>query len=290
MDNLALDQTQTEIQPPESLASFQRDFGRFLRDPHHQKRPEGIPKRPSDIYQSLLFSNICEFLDTCFPVCQTVISDLRWQRLCRVFFRDWQADNPMFSNIPADFVRFLEQGEHSQPLPMWFTELAHYEWIELAVDINPIIFADTAFSVLEDYISLADTAVALETSQLVLNPTLENMHYRWPVHKIGASFKTRKREDTYIAIYRDFDHDVRFLHINPMTAMLLAFIEQNSPPFEQSNQNNTAFYPTMFSDFARTIQYKDVAQLTSFAMPLIQDLIDKEIILISKELANTINE
>ena len=42
-----------------------------------------------------------------------------------------------FREIPRHFVSYLQEGEIRQPLPAWLGELAHYEWVELAVDTDP---------------------------------------------------------------------------------------------------------------------------------------------------------
>lgn len=264
---------------PASLQAFQRSFGQFLRDPHHVKRPKGVPKRASDIYHSLLFSNVKEFLDTCFPVCQSMISPARWQRLCRVYFRDWHAHSPMFTDIPAEFVTFLQKAEHKQPLPAWFAELAHYEWIELAVDIHPANLADYIAIHTDESLAGANVAdvlvTALHTGKLTLNPSLQNLHYRWPVHQLSPAFKTRKRVETYMLVYRDHAHEVRFMHINPMTSALLDFMAEKIAQAGTLDSH-------LLAAFAEVIHYPEPAQLHSFGMQLLTDLLDKSVLLVKK--------
>lgn len=264
---------------PASLQQFQRSFGQFLRDPHHVKRPKGVPKRASDIYHSLLFSNVKEFLDTCFPVCQSMISPARWQRLCRVYFRDWHSHSPMFTDIPAEFVTFLQNTRHGQPLPAWFGELAHYEWIELAVDIHPANLAEYIAIHTDDSLAGANVAdvliTALHTGTLTLNPSLQNLYYRWPVHQLSPDFKTRKRVDTYVLVYRDNAHDVRFMYINPMTSALLDFMAE-----KVSQKNNLT--ENLLAEFAEFIHYPDPVQLHTFGIELLTDLLDKAVLMIKK--------
>lgn len=261
--------------PPQSLATFQREFGRYMRDPHHVKRPLGVPKRAGDIYHNLLFSNFKEFLNTCFPICQTVISTTRWNRLCRVYFRDWEAHSPIFSDIPAEFINFLNEGNHSQPLPMWFNELAHYEWVELYVDTYDADF--DSFNLDDDFLSslsAEDIPKLLENKQLSINPTLQNLHYRWPVHKIGSEFKTRKTEETFILVYRDDEEGVRFMHINAMTGVLLDFLQEKI--------DNKTINIHFLTDFAMHIGYADMEQIQTFGCQLLLDLLQKQVLFISK--------
>ena len=68
---------------PAAFQAFQREFGRYLRDPHHVARPPGLPARRAGIYRDLVFNNLCGFVDTCFPVCRSLLGEPRWRRLCR---------------------------------------------------------------------------------------------------------------------------------------------------------------------------------------------------------------
>ena len=192
--------------------SFQRAFGRHLRDPQHTPRPTGVPARRMAVYNKLLFNNICGFLDSCFPVSRATLGEARWRRLNRTFFRDWPSHTPWFREIPREFVRYLSEAEIKQPLPAWLAELAHYEWVELAVDIMDCPMPDH------------DAQGDLLTGHPVLNPTLMNLSYQWPVHRIGPGYRPRKRQPTQLLVYRDTDDEVQFVASNPVTARLLAIL------------------------------------------------------------------
>ena len=192
--------------------SFQRAFGRHLRDPQHTPRPAGVPARRMAVYNELLFNNICGFLDSCFPVSRATLGDARWRRLNRTFFRDWPSHTPWFREIPREFVRYLSEGEIKQTLPVWLAELAHYEWVELAVDIMNSPTPDH------------DAKGNLLTGRPLLNPTLMNLAYQWPVHKIGPDYRPRKMQPTQLLVYRDTDDEVQFVASNPVTARLVSLI------------------------------------------------------------------
>jgi hypothetical protein len=192
--------------------SFQRAFGRHLRDPQHTPRPTGVPARRMAVYNELLFNNICGFLDSCFPVSRATLGEARWRRLNRTFFRDWPSHTPWFREIPREFVHYLSEAEIKQPLPAWLAELAHYEWVELAVDI------------MDCPMPAHDDQGHLLIGHPVLNPTLMNLSYQWPVHKIGPGYRPRKRQPTQLLVYRDTDDEVQFVVSNPVTARLLAIL------------------------------------------------------------------
>lgn len=190
--------------------TFQRAFGRHLRDPKHTPRPAGVPARRMAIYNELLFNNLCGFLDPCFPVCRALLGERRWRRLCRTFYRDWPSHTPWFREIPREFARYLAAGEVAQRLPAWLAELAHYEWAELAVDI------------MDCPMPAHDPAGDLMQAPIVLNPALLNLAYDWPVHRIGPGYRPRKAVATHLVVYRDGDDQVQFTEINPVTSHLLA--------------------------------------------------------------------
>ena len=193
---------------------FQREFARYLRDPHHTARPAGVPARRAMVYQELLFNNVSGFLDRCFPVSASVLGPARWRRLCRTFYRDWPLHNPLFRFIARDFVDYLAQGEIRQPLPAWLPDLARYEWAELAADI---LHADTPPH---------DPAADLLHACVVINPARIHLASQWPVHRIGPDYRPRKPQPTHLVVYRDADLSVRFCEINAVTARLLALLAE----------------------------------------------------------------
>jgi uncharacterized protein len=197
--------------PLPAFQQFQMAFGRRCRDPR-AARPAGVPARRMAVYEELLFNNITGFLDACFPVCRKLLGDTRWRRLNRAFFRDWRSATPLFREIPQEFLRFLATTQ--RPLPAWFRELAHYEWVELAVD--------TSAAVLPPH----DPDGDLMHGRPLVTPTLMNLAYDWPVHRIGPDCRPRKPVPTRLLVFRDDADEVRFAEINAATARLLAIITE----------------------------------------------------------------
>lgn len=93
-------------------------------------------------------------------------------------------------------------------------ELAHYEWVELALSIS----VETP-----DWESI-DPAGCLLQRRPVLNPVLANLHYSWPVHYIAPRARVSPAE-TYLLVFRDANDKVRFVEINAFTSRLLQLLE-----------------------------------------------------------------
>lgn len=228
---------------------FQRAFGRHLRDPHHTPRPEGVPARRMAVYNELLFNNICGFLDACFPICRQLLGEQRWRRLNRTFYRDWPLHTPWFREIPREFVRYLNEAEIAQPRPAWFAELAHYEWVELALD--------TMDAPQPGY----DPAGDLVAGQVVLNPVCLVVAYVWPVHQIRPDYRPRKPDPTQLAIYRDVNDQIQFTALNPVTARLLALLGAAKMTGEQA-----------LTRIADELQYPDPRRLLGFGAGILDEL------------------
>ena len=235
---------------------FQRAFGRHLRDPRLNPRPAGVPARRMAVYNELLFNNICGFLDSCFPVCRATLGEKKWRRLNRSFFRDWPSHTPWFREIPREFVRYLSESTIKQPLPVWLAELAHYEWVELAVDI------------MDCPPPSHNSKGNLLIGQPVLNPTLMNLSYQWPVHKIGPAYRPRKPQASCLLVYRDIYDKVQFVASNPVTARLLELLK-----------NNILTGRAACLEIARELQHPAPEALVSHGLSILEQLRQQGIIL-----------
>lgn len=194
-----------------AFQQFQHEFGRHIRDPRRAARPSGVPARRMAIYNELLFNNLTGFLDACFPVTRSVLGERHWRRLHRGFFREARCRTPYFREIPREFLDWLTRAE-GLVLPPWLCELAHYEWVELALDV------------MDAEVPPHDPQGDLMAGTPVLAPALMNLVYAWPVHRIGKTFRPRKPVATHLLVYRDTDDKVRFIELNPVSSQLIAVL------------------------------------------------------------------
>ena len=191
----------------ESWQEFQFEFARYLRDPAQRSLPEGVIPRRAKVYEDLLFNNVCGFLNSCFPVCQKLISERSWLDLSRAFYRDWRCHSPRFNDIPKEFLEFLASEQAPELAYPWFWQLAHYEWVELAVDT----FDESAIAN-EEHSNLEGISV---------NPSLHNLIYAWPVHQISPDAIPEQAQQTFLLVYRNHDDHVCFTEINAATSALI---------------------------------------------------------------------
>ncbi|MGD9021400.1 MAG: putative DNA-binding domain-containing protein [Lysobacterales bacterium] len=205
---------------PEALARLQRQFAAHIRDPASAPAPVDIEDRRMAVYRELFFNNLRGFLEANFPVLRSLHEDAAWNELCRDFYRDFRAQTPLFPEIPREFLRYLRehrQGHDSDP--PFMLELAHYEWVELALSLDEA----------DPEAIAADAEGGLLTGVPVLSPLAWPLRYTWPVHRISAEYEPQSApgEATHLLVYRRRDYAVRFMHLNPVAALLLQRLQAN---------------------------------------------------------------
>lgn len=207
----------------EALPKFQRQqlaFTAHIRDPEHAPLPDGIPARRMAVYTEIFFNNINDQLTSNFPVLRQIISDERWNAMVRDFMARHRSSTPLFTEVAQEFLEYLqaEREPHSGDWP-FMLELAHYEYVELAV----------AISVADEQLGEFDPNGDLLTGCPVVTPTAWNLSYQWPVHNLGPEYLPDEQpsEPTHLVVYRDRLDEVRFLQINAVTQRLLQLLKEN---------------------------------------------------------------
>ncbi|WP_269618407.1 HvfC family RiPP maturation protein [Zhongshania sp. BJYM1] len=203
------------------LQAIQRELTEFIRDPEHCAGPKGLESRRLDIYKGLFFNNINSFLSNGFPVCRSLFSDDDWDALVRDFMIKHQCVSPYFLKIAEEFLAYLSSQRGACEIdPPFLLELAHYEWVELALDVAN-----------EDLPPEETLPADLLAAYLGISPLAWSLAYRFPVHLISRDNRPLEPGDmpTYIVVYRNRHDSVQFLEINAVTARLLDLIGGDTP-------------------------------------------------------------
>ncbi len=203
-----------------SLADQQRAFAAHLRDPDHAPPPAGVESRRLAVYRELFFRNLCDLLGGAFPVARRILGDARWQRLVRDFFAHHRARTPYFLELPREFLDWLSaRSARPGDEPAFLDELAHYEWVELALAISE-----------EEPPAAADPTAADPLDRpLAVSPLAWPLAYRWPVHRLGPGYLPDEppAAPTFLVVYRDAGDAVQFLEVGADTARLLDALERS---------------------------------------------------------------
>jgi hypothetical protein len=202
----------------DSLPNFdrkQREFTAYIRNPEHNPVPEGIQEQRMAMYRELFFNNINSFLSSNFPVLRTLLNDAQWFALAQDFFANHISRTPYFTEIPEEFLAFLENERNNADDYPFLLELAHYEWVEMALAIS------------KEEAVVNQSTLNLD-SRVQLSPLAWSLAYQYPVHKISPDFlpTAPSEQPTCLIVYRDTHDTVHFIEITPLTYGLLVIIEQ----------------------------------------------------------------
>ena len=205
----------------EATLALQREFARHLRDPELFPPPEGLEERRLKIYRELFYNNIEGLLATNFPVIRKLLGDTRWHRLVRDFYREHASHTPLFTEIGREFQRYLEtRVDAGRGDPPFLTELAHYEWVELALSLDERDIDGITHDAAGDVVNAAP----------LLSPLAWRFSYRWPVHRLGAEYQPTQapHQPTHLVIVRNRRDEISFLELSPLANVLLDLLKEHA--------------------------------------------------------------
>jgi hypothetical protein len=197
-----------------SLLHQQTAMGLYLRDPERNAPPIEMDPARAQVYPDLVFAYLLSLLSGTFPVLVKILGDERWRSLVRIFLRDYRARTPKFGEIAQEFVEFLAAGPQALsdgPWPPFMVELAHYEWVEMALqqsDAEPLVGGDVAL---------------LLDRPLRVSPLAWPLAYAWPVQRVGPDYQPDilPAQPTLLLVRRAEDWSVRFSELSPLAWRLL---------------------------------------------------------------------
>ncbi|MFW5432561.1 MAG: DUF2063 domain-containing protein [Methylophilaceae bacterium] len=232
---------------------YQQQFAAHIRDPEANKKPNKVDEERMAVYREGVFNNIFESVSVCFPVCQAVLDEQAWRELIRHFVANHHSASPIFREIPQEFLASLESAKN---VPEYISQLAHYEWVELAVG---------SMQTKEEPVS---ENVDLLNEKPILAPASMQLAYDYPVHKISADHIPEQVEKTHLLVFRNLDFEVKFVELNPMTYLLLNMLEKKSLTGKEA-----------LSQLAESIQHPDVDAVIAFGLNILQDLLNQQAII-----------
>lgn len=201
-----------------SFQETQLAFAKHLRAPDLYPAPAEMEDRRMGIYRELIYNNIENFIANVFPVVRSLLSDAHWHLLIRDFIHRHRCQTPFFLEISEEFLQYLMQERGlCDGDPAFLLELAHYEWIELALDVS-----EATIPPLPAY------PVELLTSKPQVSPLVVCLSYQFPVHKISPAYQPAVPDPTQLVVYRNRSDKVCFMAANSMTLRLLYLLQTNT--------------------------------------------------------------
>ncbi len=245
---------------------LQHAFAAHIRDPENQPAPDGIEDRRMTIYRDLFFNNLVKLLAGTFPVLSKIMGDERWRVLVRQYFSMHHSQTPYFLEVPKDFLDYL-RDEHTtaNDEPPFLNELAHYEWVELALQIDTREFD----------LAGIDPDGDLMAGRPVLSPLAWVLAYDYPVHRISPANQPQEPagQSTFLVVYRNRGDQVGFMEINAVTARLMELLQDDA---------NTLTGGELLARIADEIKHPNPQVVSDGGKDILADLHGKDIILGTK--------
>ena len=221
-----------------SFKAIQDDFIAAIREPA-LPCPHGVPEVRMSVYRELFFNNVSGFVANAFPVLKSLYQADAWQALVREFFIHHNCQDPLFVGIAGEFLQFLQGREPTEHDLIFMLELAHYEWLELVVATAMDKDDRSAFSGRET------EAGAWKQASLALAAHARVAQYHFEVEKISEDYRPKEPAAAaqFFCLFRDWDDEVTFLKLNPLSAQVLAILDaEPGLNFEQLAQRLQALY------------------------------------------------
>lgn len=248
----------TPVRKPAERPDFQQKqyaFAAHIRDPESNPRPSDVEDRRMAIYRELFYNNVQDFMAGSFPVLRKLFTDEQWHNLIRDYFSRHKAQTPLFPEMPREFLKYLEnERKPADRDPPFMFELAHYEWVELALGLS-----DQE----PDWNTINPNGDLLQ-ERPVLSPLAWPLSYQYPVHKIGPGFQPDLPDEqpTCLLVHRDSKDAINFLELNPVTARLLQLM----------NEDNAMNGKEMLQHIARELNHPDPDVVIQGGLQILHDL------------------
>ncbi|QKX15853.1 DUF2063 domain-containing protein [Microbulbifer sp. YPW1] len=262
------------------FVELQRAFAAHLRAPAEVPAPADIEDRRAGIYRDLIYNNIESFIAGGFPVLRSIFDDEPWHAMVRDFVQRHAAQSPYFLQISEEFLHYLQNERAVSAAaefdPPFMLELAHYEWVELALDVSDTVFPDNLERNCSDE-QILDWAP-------VVSPLAWNLSYHYPVHHIGPAHRPVEppQTPTFLVVYRDRADTVAFLEANAVTAHLLTLIQDANPVADPSAVSPhypvTASGRMLLQRLADDLQHPEPDQLLGFGTDILKKLLGLDIL------------
>ena len=241
----------------------QYEFAAHIRDPKTNPKPADVEARRMKIYNELFFNNVEDFIANTYPVLKSITAEDEWQKMIRDYFSHHLSHTPLFPEMPREFLKYLETERNNPDDLPFINELAHYEWIELA-----LLTSDLDRDINWENV---DKEGDLLNSQPVMSPLAWPLTYKYPVQQINADFipEEPSAQPVYLLVYRDDKDKVHFMELNPITALLIQLL----------NEDNALTTKQMLEVIVEQLKHPNPDVVFKGGYQIIQDLKNRGVIL-----------
>ena len=216
------EETTTDDDAVPAFIRCQHEFTRHLRDPGRFPAPAGLPAARLAVYSNAVYLNIERFMRDNFPRVREVFDEGDWHALVRDYIVRHRSDTALFAELLDEFLAYLDDERNNPDDPPYLRELAHFDWLENAVAIDPIR--------LDEIAAVADGDLLHD--RLVINPVHQLVRYAWPVHAMGPAFRpdSAPARATQLLAFRNRAGDFGVLDLNDVAMRLFSDLSTPGTP------------------------------------------------------------
>jgi hypothetical protein len=238
----------------------QAEFASYIRNPARNSPPADVSPQRMAMYRELFFNNIDSTLSGNFPVLRKILTDQQWQNLAEDFYAEHHCDTPHFSEIAEEFLAYLQSRQNPEDFP-FLLELAHYEWVEMAL----------AISKSQPQTGDEDFVQNILHREVLVSPLAWPLAYRFPVQMISPDYLPVAVEQTptYLIVYRDQHDQVHFMQSTALTLRMLQILD------EQSDISGDACLHKLIEE----AQHLDPQLLFNEGLKILQEMAEKGIVI-----------
>jgi len=241
-----------------SFIDTQYQFASHIRDPENNPAPDNIEQRRMAIYRELFYNNIEGFVSNAFPVLREITTDETWHAMIRDFMVKHHCKTPLFHEIAREFLAYLDDERDLKNDPPFIKELAHYEWVELALSVSDAQVNELDLNTVDDVLN----------EKFNTSPLAWPLMYHYPVHQIDSNNQPQQPSDTptFFLVYRSRDNKVTFMELNPVSARLIDLLNEGKLGQESA------------TIIAKELQHPDPQVVIDGAKALINDWLQRGIL------------
>jgi uncharacterized protein len=188
-------------------------FTEYLRGPEMGEHRS----RQQEIYRDSIYKNINQCIADVFPITRSIIPESEWELLIREFIHVHRLQTPYFLEICQEFLAYFMHTRKSPPTDYPFIlELAHFEWIQLALNIADMSFPEYQHN-----------SAPTENSQWKASPLVVGLIYSYPVHIIDEHYLPAESaiNPTYLLAYRNRSDDVQIVETDNLSLRIIQLLQ-----------------------------------------------------------------
>jgi len=252
------------MQNKDNLPEFMRkqyEFAAHIRNPEVNNKPDDVEDRRMAIYRDLFYNNVEGFIASGFPILRELYDDEDWHAMVRDFFARHACETPYFLEISQEFLSYLQNERDNPDDPAFINELAHYEWIELALSVDEDEIPEQGINPDGDFLE----------GKPVLSPLAWLLSYQFDVQHIGPDYQPQQppEQATNLVVYRDRNDEIGFMEVNPMTAHLIQSL--------QIDESLTG--KSLLENIAQQLNHSDPDVVIKGGLQIMEQLRDADILL-----------